>query len=158
MIQLHTATVADLDEVIAMGEQLQEESKPYEPLLVFDREQSHNHYRKELSNEMARIIVAVNESGELVGYQYSYVSVLEYLAEANRECVLEALYVKPDYRGKGIAKLLVQNAEYWAVTEMKANRIKAGIYSGNVASEQVHLKDGFVPYYTEYIKYPNKSE
>lgn len=136
-----------------MGEQLQYESQEFEPLLVFDWQGSYDHYEKELQNKNARIIIAVDTVAGIVGYQYSYMSVLDYLGEKNRECTLEALYVKPSFRGKGIAKELVQNAEQWAVHDMKADRIKAGIYVGNTASEIVHLNSGFTPYYTEYIKF-----
>lgn len=158
MIHIRNATNDDLDAIINMGEKLQNESKNYEPLLTFDWQQSYDHYRKELENSSARIGVAVDADGVVAGYQYSYISTLDYLATANRECVLEALYVKPEYRGKGIAKELVKGAEQWAISEMKVNRIKAGIYAGNRASETVHLKDGFVPYYTEYIKLANTNE
>lgn len=158
MTCVRTATENDLNAIIDMGEQLQNESKDYEPLLTFDWQQSYDHYRKELENNSARISIATDNDGVIAGYQYSYISVLDYLATDNRECTLEALYVRPEYRGKGIAKELVENAEQWAISEMRVNRIKAGIYTGNRASEQVHLKDGFVPYYTEYIKLTNTSE
>ncbi len=158
MIYIRIATRDDLVSIIDMGEQLQNESKDYEPLLTFDRQQSYDHYSKELVNNSARIIAAVDSDDVPVGYQYSYISVLDYLSTDNRECVLEALYVKPEYRGKSIAKELEKNAEQWAISEMKVNRIKAGIYAGNRASEHVHLKDGFVPYYIEYVKRANTNE
>ncbi len=141
-----------------MGKQLQDESRDYEPNLTFDWQQSYDHYLKELGNKEARIIVAIDPSGVINGYQYSYMSTLDYLAQDNRECTLEALYVKPEYRNKGIAKALVQDAEQWAITKMKASRIRAGIYTGNTSSEIVHIKNGFNPYYTEYIKLINTSE
>jgi GNAT superfamily N-acetyltransferase len=155
---IRNATKDDVREVIDMGVQLQEESKEFEPLLIFDWQASYDHYAKELENKQARIIVACDSGGTITGYQYSYLTILDYLSENNRECILEAIYVKPEFRGRGIARALVQSAEQWAVREMKADRIKAGIYVGNEASEGVHVKGGFTPYYTEYIKYVDEPD
>lgn len=149
---IRTATLDDLPAIIDMGERLQRESRGFEPLLTFNWQQAYGHYSEEMSNENAKIIVAVDADGALLGYQYSYVVTLDYLPEKNRECTLEALYVKPECRGKGVGSELVRRAEQWGVEEMKVDRIKAGIYADNVASEAVHLRAGFRPYYTEYIK------
>lgn len=155
---IRIATVDDLKTIIDMGSQLQNESKDYEPFLTFDWQQAYDHYQKELSSDNARIIVAIDAEGDIAGYQYSYVTTLDYLSKKNRECIFEALYVKPEYRGRGMATELLRSAERWAVRDMKVDRIKAGIYSGNVASEAAHRKDGFQPYYTEYIKLSSTNE
>lgn len=155
---IRNATKDDLPEVIDMGARLQEESKEFELLLTFNWQESYDHYTKELENKQARIIVACESDGMLTGYQYSYLTLLDYLSANNRECIMEALYVKPEYRGRGIATALVKQAEQWAITEMKADRLKAGIYAGNEASERVHKKAGFMPYYTDYVKIVSKRE
>lgn len=152
MTTLRTATPDDLDALIAMGEALQDESRTHEPLLSFDRQQSRDHYAKELQNPHAKITVALDENSTVIGYHYSYVTTLDYLHAHNRECVFEAVYVQPEYRGKGIAKELTKDAERWAFETMDADRIKSGVYVGNAASEELHTREGFVPYYTEFIK------
>ena len=149
---IRDATHDDLGAIIDMGEQLQNESREFEPLLLFKWQNSFDHYAAELRNQNAKIIVADDPVAGIVGYQYSYMTTLDYLARQNNECTLEALYVSPDFRGQGIAKELVQHAERWAINEKKADRIKAGIYVGNTTSEAIHIKAGFTPYYTEYVK------
>ena len=158
MITIRNATYDDLKTIIDMGEDLQNESREFEPLLVFKWQDSFDHYATELRNQNAKIIVAEDPTAGVVGYQYSYVTLLDYLERQNTECTLEALYVSSDFRGQGIAKELVRHAERLAIDEKKADRIMAGIYVGNAASEAVHIKDGFTPYYTEYVKFTSMNE
>jgi GNAT superfamily N-acetyltransferase len=148
---IRQATMIDLDEIIVLGEMLQNDSKDFEPKLIFNREESFKHYKAEMENANALIIVAEKDN-KIVGYQYSFVTELDYLSDSNMECTLEALYVLPDNRSMGIGKQLVAHAEDWAVNTKKVNRIKANIYCGNTASEELHIKNGFKPYNTEYIK------
>lgn len=158
MITTRQATDKDLDDIIRMGAQLQDESRDYEPHLLFDTQKSYYRYKEELNNSQARIIVAETDDGKLAGYQYSYIQLLDYLEKDNRECVLEALYVEPEYRGNGIATLLIEESERWAGSVMGVERIKTGIYAGNHASEALHDKKGFRPYYSEYIKFIGTAE
>lgn len=152
-MNIRLATIQDLDEVISMGEELQNDSRKYEPRLTFDREASFNHYKNELQNPDARIIVACDEDGLLMGYQYSYKQTVDHLSDKNIECVIEALYVLPICRGRGIGLALVKDIENYAISEWKVNRFKANIYSQNEQSISLHKKEGFIPYCTEFIKY-----
>jgi GNAT superfamily N-acetyltransferase len=152
-MQIRKASKEELDTIIDMGKAMQDESMEYEPRLIFNQKESYNHYLNELSNPRALIIVAVDQNNDIAGYQYSFMSKLDYLSSSNNECTMEALYVLPKFRRQGIGKLLTRFAEDWAVNEQQADRIRANIYSGNRASEVVHESAGFVPYNIEYIKY-----
>src|SRR5690606_15802298 len=118
--------------------------------------EAYSRYADELKNDNARIVVAVDANSVIIGYQHSFVSELDYLSNNNVECTFEAIYVKPEYRRQGVAKMLLQDAEQWAISK-GASRFKAGIYTGNIASEEAHLNNGFHPYYMEYIKIINKT-
>jgi ribosomal protein S18 acetylase RimI-like enzyme len=150
-VTIRGAEPEDLNRIIALGEELQAESRQFEPGLTFNADEAMSHYASELKNDAAHIIVAEYNSS-IVGYQYSYIEVLDYLANKNRECHLEAIYVEPQVRGLGIAARLLEEAERWAVEERHADRFKAGIYAQNTASVKLHEKYGFEPYYIEYIK------
>ncbi len=152
-IHISRISANQLDTIISLGEKLQSEESRYEPHLIFNREESRVHYEEELSNPDALIVAAFLEDDTIVGYQYSYVHTLDYLSRKNRECVLEALYILPDFRGKGIGKQLVTFSEDWAIKGKKVDRLATHIYSDNEASVQLHLKRGFTSYNTELIKH-----
>lgn len=150
-IEFRKATKYDIVSVIKLGEKLQNESKEFEPRLNFNKDEAINHYTKELDNEDALIIVAEKDN-RIIGYQYSFIKKLDYLETDNLECTFEAIYIERDYRSIGIAKKLESLSEDWAINAKKINRIMANIYNGNIASENMHLKNGFVPYCSQYIK------
>jgi ribosomal protein S18 acetylase RimI-like enzyme len=152
-VHIEPITANDLDEIIDLGEALQIAEQQYEPLLIFNRKESRSHYEKELSNPDALIIAAKLDDGTIVGYQYSYVHTLDYLSSKNRECVLEALYVNPSFRGQGIGRQLTDYAQDWAISTKAVNRLSTHIYSDNVASVELHAKKGFNPYNTELVKH-----
>jgi GNAT superfamily N-acetyltransferase len=157
-MRIRKATNKDLEIIIKMGEALQNESRTHEPLLIFNRKESYSNYERELSNTRALIIVAAGDDDELMGYQYSFITTLDYLSSANKECTYEALYVVPEFRGFGVGRALTKAAEDWAINQHGVNRIRANIYSGNTPSISLHTKDGFSPYCTEYIKLINNNE
>ncbi|MEI7917975.1 MAG: GNAT family N-acetyltransferase [Candidatus Saccharibacteria bacterium] len=150
-INIRKATASDIETIIDLGSMLQDESKIYEPNLIFDRKSAIEHYSAELNNDDALIIVAEADN-KIVGYQYSYITHLDYLSTKNIQCTFEAIIVLPEYRSIGIGKKITTVSENWAVNDKKANCINATIYSGNIVSEQLHLKTGFRPYSIEYVK------
>ena len=150
-IKFRKAIKDDIIPVIQLGEMLQKESREFEARLNFNKDEAIDHYIKELDNEDALIIVAEKDN-RIIGYQYSFIKKLDYLETENLECTFEAIYIKQDYRSMGIAKKLELLSEDWAISVKKVNRIMANIYNGNIASENMHLKNGFVPYCSQYIK------
>lgn len=150
-INFRKAAKDDIAAIIELGEKLQNESKEFEPRLNFNKDEATDHYTKELYNDDALIIVAENDK-KIVGYQYSFIKRLDHLDSDNLECTFEAIYVIPEQRSKGIAKKLMNFSENWAINDKKVNRIKSNIYAGNTKSENLHLKNGFAPYCSQYIK------
>lgn len=151
LINFRKATEDDIVYVIKLGEMLQDESKEFEPRLNFNRDEAIEHYTKELDNDGALIIIA-EKNNKIIGYQYSFIKKLDYLDTENLECTFEAIYIEQDYRSMGIAKKLESISEDWAINDKKVNRIMANIYNGNIASENMHLRNGFKPYCSQYIK------
>ncbi len=150
IMNIRKATAQDLDQILLFGAMFQEESRIYEPKLIFEMEKSRAHYDKEINNNNALIIVAVVDE-RIVGYQYSHIETLDYLVDHNIECTLEAIYALPEFRNQGLGKILMDYTKDWAINEKNVDRIKARVYNGNSSSEKLHLKDGFRAYNTEYL-------
>lgn len=148
---IRRAAEKDISDIIALGRMLQNESRAFEPELIFDQEEAYRHYKKELTNDDAFIMVAEADS-KIIGYQYSYIKALDYLKKNNLECTLEALYVVPDCRCRGVASKLISEAENWAIHIKNVARLKANIYTGNTPSENLHIQRGYSVYCSEYLK------
>lgn len=147
-MKIRQATPLDLPELIEMGFQLHLVEKQFEPSLKFSKDDASKRYENELKNTKALFLVAQNE--EIAGYLYANLDTLDYLQGNNLECIIEVVYVKPNYRKQGIAKQLISEGLLWA-KKNTALRVKAGIYSQNSASLTTFQKSGFRAFHTDYI-------
>ena len=55
---------------------------------------------------------------------------------------LEGIYVEPKYRGKGIAKLLLNASENWA-KEKRCQEFASDCELPNIGSQNFHIRSGF---------------
>jgi len=148
-MNIRIAKKADLETLINLGEQLYLVENKFEPLLLFSREQSELKYSKEFANPNALFLLA-EENNKSVGYLYAHNNRVNYFNIDKLECEIEAVFVEPDFQGKGIARLLVEYCIEWAKTK-NVFRIKTGIYAQNETSQSVFSKLEFTPYHTTYI-------
>ena len=147
-IKIRKAAFDDLDELIAMGQALHKVEKQFEPLLSFSAQEAKKHYSRQLENKEVCFLIAEN-NGQVLGYLYGHVDMVDYFSTDLPEAEVEVVYLKPESRGKGVAKLLVDKFIAWA-KEKKVFRVKTGIYNGNGPSKNFFLKYGFAPYHATY--------
>lgn len=147
-IKIRKATLNDLGELISMGRSLHDVEQQFEPLLIFSTQEAEKHYTEQLENENAYFLI-VEESEHVLGYLYGHVDMVDYFSTDSPEAEVEVIYLKPESRGRGVAKLLVDKFIVWA-KEKKAFRVKGGIYNENEPSKNLFLKYGFTPYHTTY--------
>lgn len=84
-------------------------------------------------------IVVIEQNNQIAGYG-SFGQFRPW--EGFRFCAEHALYVHPNYRGKGLGKVLLTQLIHLA-TEKNFKSMIAGIDAANEASIQLHLKMGF---------------
>lgn len=144
------ATISDLNQLIKWGEKLHLVEKKFEPLLTFSKKESEDFYRKQLNNPEALFLVASIDNN-LVGYLYAHVDKVDYLSTNKYECEIEVIYLDEKARGTGISQELIQKCFDWIKTK-DCFRVKAGIYSQNIASQNLFAKMGFEPYHSTYTK------
>jgi GNAT superfamily N-acetyltransferase len=147
-IKIRKAKLDDLDELISMGQALYEGEKQFEPLLTFSVQDAREHYTKQLENKNACFLIA-EDTSQILGYLYGHINIVDYFSTTSPEAEAEVIYLKPETRGKGIAKQLVDEFIIWAKGK-KAFRVKGGIYEQNEPSKNLFLKYGFKPYHTVY--------
>jgi len=148
-INVRKANLNDLSELVMMGQELYKVEKKYEPLLKFSLKESEMHYKRELSNGSACFLIAEDNS-IVMGYLYGHLNKVGYFSTDAFEAEIEVVYLKPNARGKGVVKYLVDEFSKWA-KHKNAFRIKAGIYEKNHPSRKLFSKISFKPYHTTYI-------
>lgn len=147
---VRTATIDDLDYLVSWGEKLHFVEKKFEPLLTFSKKESEDFYTKQLNNPDALFLVASIDN-TLVGYLYAHVDKVDYLNTNKYECEIEVIYLDEKARGTGISQELIQKCFDWIKTK-DCFRVKAGIYSKNIASQNLFAKMGFESYHSTYTK------
>lgn len=89
------------------------------------------------------ICYLIKEKGEYIAFVHA--SIRNDYVEGSDElpvAYIEAIYVKPDYRQKGIAKNLIDAAENWA-KQKGLIQIASDTEIDNIASIDFHRKVGF---------------
>lgn len=85
-------------------------------------------------------LYVAEEDGKAVGY----VSLSEYRSKDAFWATVElSLYVAPDYRRRGIARMLMKDILDWAKACPEIHTVISVITDGNVASQKLHKEFGF---------------
>lgn len=139
----------DVETLVTMGEKLHEVEKTFEPLLTFSYSDFVQHYKEELENPRALLLVAQDQD-KVIAYLYAHAQRVEYFDTDKLECEIEVIYVEPEYRGKGLAEKFIDSCLAWA-EDKNVFRFKTGIYAQNASSQAAFTKYGFMPYHTTFV-------
>src|SRR5690606_37448532 len=93
-------------------------------------------------------ILLAEAGGEPVGYIAFYADCndsVELRASAHRFLYVSDLCVVPAMRGRGIAGLLLAEAERWG-RQLRLKRIQLGVLAANAAAQAAYRRVGYVPY------------
>lgn len=109
-----------------------------------------DHTREEISKEMDEILESAKEDAFVIKGNDQYMAFAtfsikyEYVPGANSYPVgyLEGIYVKPEYRKKGLAKKIIEFAEEWAF-ERGCKEIGSDTWLWNEESQKFHKSISF---------------
>ncbi len=150
-IKSRIATDKDISQLISMGKELHDVEKKFEPLLEFNEKEAVERYESEMVNPKALLLIAEDqEKSEVAGYLYAHYDNIDYFTDMTPECEIEVIYLKPSYRGMGIADFLIKDSLVWA-NKHGITRIKTGIYFSNMSSRKLFERNKFEPYHISYI-------
>lgn len=121
--------------------------KEFEPNLEYSEDEARARYTRQLENPLALFLVAEDAALGPVGYLYAHAEKNE--GSSNLECNLEVIYIKPEFRGRGIANELIQSCLAW-VKANQIQKIKTEIFAKNEVSRKAFEKNGFEPYVVIY--------
>jgi len=91
----------------------------------------------------SEVVIAV-ANGQIVGSGYAKVKVAEPYLKHTHFAYLGFMYVKPEFRGKDINKMIFKALIHWAKTK-GLSEIRLEVYDENIAAKKAYLKVGFKP-------------
>ncbi len=146
MPTIRKATLSDFDNLLKLNKDL----------FLFEKKFSETYnenwpYETAGKEYFARLIVGdksacfvAEENGEIVGYLMAYCGEYAY-RNVNPISELENMFVKEEFRNKGIGSKLVEEFKKWS-KEKGAKRLKVMLYATNLDALEFYKKHGFADF------------
>lgn len=134
------ATLADLDVLLDFEQGIVQTERPFDPTL----KDSHiNYYDIAAMIEAPHVEVVVAElESEIIGSGYARIEDSKVYLKHPQHAYLGFMYVKPEYRGKGVNKQVVDALQDWAA-KRGITEFRLDVYSENSPAIKAYEKIGF---------------
>ena len=139
-ILLRPARLEDLDILLEFEQGVILAERPFEPTL----KPEHIHYydiRQMIQSEDIALLVALIED-EIVGSGYARIEKAKPFQNHDYYAYLGFMYVKPEYRGKGINQKILEALILWARSK-KIDEIRLDVFHENLPAVSAYEKAGF---------------
>ncbi len=100
-----------------------------------------NYYEQFLGKKDSCIIVAENESNNIMGYGFGFIANYGNVYD-NKVSQLDAIYIKPKYRKRGIARKIVQYFTKWS-KDNEVSYIELKVCKNNSSAINLYKNEGF---------------
>ncbi|HEV7332584.1 MAG TPA: GNAT family N-acetyltransferase [Flavisolibacter sp.] len=145
-ILLRRATGADLVVLLQCEQGIIKAERPFSPTLKDDPVRYYD-LEKMLTDPQTDVVVA-EMNNEIIGCGYSRIEDSKPYYKHSQHAYLGMMYVRPEHRGKGINKLVIEELKTLAkrrgVTELRLE-----VFAGNQSAIKAYEKVGFQPLMTE---------
>lgn len=106
-------------------------------------------YYEDLLQSDACISFVAEINNKIIGYLYGYIK------NDGDTCIeltskLDALYIKEEYRGQGIAKSLINEFKNWSRSK-NVKYIEVQVLNDNTSAKALYAKQNFLPFKTTLI-------
>ena len=92
-------------------------------------------------DDLTKCLLVAEENNIIIGYLYGKIVKHDETTNEN-EALLDALYIDPDYRKKGIGKALIDAFKKWCINN-SIKRISVNVWSSNSSAQKLYEKSGF---------------
>jgi ribosomal protein S18 acetylase RimI-like enzyme len=154
-ISIRSALPDDLDTLLGFEQQIILAERPFDPTL---QEGHINYYDIAQMIKAPHIEVAVAVSGsEVIGSGYARIEDSKIYLKHPKHAYLGFMYVRPEYRGKGVNKKIIEALQQWAgargITEFRLD-----VYHDNLPAIAAYEKAGFTKLLVEMrMAFPKKT-
>ena len=145
-ITIRTATLSDLDVLLAFEQELIKAERPFNKTIRKDPVCYYDLKGMILDNEVAVIVAELNSTivscgTAVIRSARPYLNHKEYVN-------FGFMYTLPEYRGMGINKMILESLRTWAQTK-GFKEMRLTVYSGNIPAIKAYEKAGFVSHIIE---------
>lgn len=145
-LQIRIATLHDLPILYAFEQGIVQAERPYNPTLKPDKIHYYDLAAYVASEKVEVLVATIDE--KIVGSAYGKIKTSKAHEQHDQHAYLGFMYVKPEYRGQGINRSLINALIHWA-RRLNLKELRLDVYSENIAAIRAYEKAGFCPLLTE---------
>ncbi len=141
-IDIRSAKVKEINQLIEFEQGIVAAERPYDSTL----KEGEIHYYDLLElikSDEAEVMVAV-VGEELVGSGYAKILTAKPYQKHTHFAYLGFMYVKPEFRGKGINQMVLDELMNWAKSK-GISEVRLEVYDANLIAKKSYIKAGFTP-------------
>jgi GNAT superfamily N-acetyltransferase len=140
MINTRTATLADLDTLLTFEQGIITAERSFDQTLDND---PISYYDIAAMIAAPDIEVAVAHVGdEIIGSGYARIEDAKPYLKHKKHACLGFMYVKPEYRGKGVNQIVIKHLQQWCILQ-DINECRLEVYHENLPAIKSYEKLGF---------------
>lgn len=139
-VTVRTATPDDLETLLGFEQGIISAERPFDPTL---KDEHISYYSIEQMINAPHIEVVVAEVGsKLVGSGYARIETSKSYLKHQNHAFLGFMFVKPEYRGKGINQKIIEALKQWSLAQ-NITEMRLEVYDDNLPAVRAYEKMGF---------------
>ncbi len=139
-IIIRKAESTDLEALLAFEQAIVATERPFDETLK-DGEIHYYDLKQMIASPDVEVVVA-ELNDEIIGSGYARIQSSKAYLKHQQHAYLGFMYVKPEYRGKGINKQIIEALEQWC-RQKNITEIRLEVYSDNTPAIKAYEKIGF---------------
>jgi len=139
-ITIRNATLDDVSTLLRFEQGVVEAERPFDPTLK-PHPNFYYDIPRMIDDPLVQLVIA-ECSGQLIACGYARVETSKHYLRHDRHAYLGFMYVEPEWRGKNINQMIIENLKQWAISEGVAE-MRLEVYSQNFAAIKAYEKAGF---------------
>ena len=136
------AETSDLDTLLSFEQGIITAERPFDSTLK--EGEIHYYDLAKLIEDPNFAVIVAELDGEVIGSGYARITPSKDYLKHDRHCYLGFMYVKPEHRGKGVNKLVLEALKQWTKSQ-GINELRLEVYNDNQSAIKAYEKAGFTP-------------
>jgi RimJ/RimL family protein N-acetyltransferase len=141
-VTIRTATLNDLDTLLEFERGIMEFERPID-VTIKEGDAHYYDLAALVSSPDAEVLIA-EQNGELIGSGYAHIIDSKSYLKHQKHAHLGFMYVKPEHRGKGINRMIIERLQDWVLSK-NVNEFRLEVYHNNPSAIRAYEKLGFMP-------------
>lgn len=141
-ILTRSATLEDLDTLLQFEQGIVTAERPFDPTLKAGK--IHYYDLKALILALDSEVIVATFGPEIVGSGYAQIRLAKDYNAHDRFAYLGFMYVKPEFRGRGVNGLVLEALTSW-IRNQGISEIRLEVYAENETAKRAYEKAGFTP-------------